>query len=153
MSDPEQLNKTQNLTTKMNSTGIELYIDPRDEEEFEDINEVSTTTGAPSGLLNISSGVAHPSDLLEVTHCRFVGMHGSHAGDYPANLVWCFGDNLLHSIPCDESGNVSIPGFNPWICPGSDDDEAPSLREIVDAFHEAKRALWELIDEAKQARE
>ena len=76
---------------------------------FDDEHEVEFYPG----VVCLSAGQVSPLDDMAFVVAAgrpFFGMHGSHAGDYPAYRV-AFDGEEFDEHPCDEEGQLSIAGL------------------------------------------
>lgn len=94
----------------MNSTGITLFFAAADRIYFDKHLDAVRESGRYPGLLEGEASDCHPSDATEMAGRPFVGFHGSCSGDYPAALMVSSGDGKVFDHPCDEDGNISLPG-------------------------------------------
>ena len=95
-----------------NNTFINLFYFPKDADHFEEVLENKVSSEAFPGLME-GNYLGEPDDLKEHAGKMFFGMHGSHAGAYPAALVVCPGKGEIFSHPCDEEGKLSMFTTNP----------------------------------------
>lgn len=101
-----------------NNTTSYIYFLPRDREKFEPELENVIMNATFPGLMSGSCD-GDPDDYIKTRPegCGWFGFSGSHAGAYPAYLLCCPTGADVYRHPCDEDGNIALPGNNAFLQP------------------------------------
>jgi len=99
----------------MNTTGIQLYFMPADVDVFYEICENTDTSEKFPGLME-GNFIGEPDTLNDekLRDKKFFGMHGAHAGAYPAHVFCSTGKEIIYTHPADEDGNLSLFTSDPF---------------------------------------